>query len=82
MIQNDMQYETMYDNTIFKPKPKFQTSKILNMHSPVLISTYTRLPNYTVLIVVLSKLHATSHHQKHGNQVYLQQVLVDQYNSN
>ena len=68
----------MYDVTIFKPK--VQTAKKFK-HSPVRVQVHTTLPNYTVPIVVLSKLHVASHHQTHYNQEYLHQLQVDQHKS-
>ena len=42
---------------------------------------HSRLPNYTLLIVLVSVLHPASHHQIRDNQAYLQPLLVGQYKS-
>ena len=45
--------KTLYCTAIFKLKPKFKQPKVQCINYKV----HTTLPNYTVLIVVLSKLH-------------------------
>ena len=58
---------------------KVQTAKNSNTQPSIFItSTYYRLPKTTVLIIVLSILHAASN-QTHCSQEYLHQLLVDQY---